>query len=87
MKIKSFIFAILFTITGVILGACGSVESHATHASNFKMYKEIEKGSMEVHYLIDGSTGVNYIVLDRYKGGVTITPRLNADGTLYTSAY
>ena len=85
MKFKSFIFATLFTITGAILGACGSVESHATHSSNFKMYKEIEEGSMELHYLIDETTGVNYIVLDRYKGGVAITPRLNANGTLYIS--
>lgn len=35
---------------------------------------------------IDPKTGVNYIVISDYNcHGICITPRLNADGTLYIS--
>lgn len=38
--------------------------------------------------LVDNATGVNYIVVERnskYGEGVSITPRFNADGSLYVS--
>ena len=36
------------------------------------------------HIYVDGATGVNYIEINS-NSGVAITPRLNADGSLYVS--
>lgn len=85
MKFKSFIFATLFTITGVILASCGSTKSQAEQSSSFKIYEETQKDNMDIYCLVDKDTGVNYIVIDRYNGGAAITPRLNTNRTLYLS--
>ena len=37
-----------------------------------------------IHTVVDNETGVTYIVVER-NSGVTITPRFNADGSLYVS--
>jgi hypothetical protein len=77
---------------GFILGACGS-EVIAEQNYPLKIWSENRNGQMETWCLVDENTGVNYIVVaPKFTGtngssydGVCITPRLNPDGTLYTS--
>ena len=89
MKLKPFIFALFFTITGVILGACSSTISYAEQTYPLKIWKQNENGKMETFCVVDEDTGVNYVVvtgeLYSHTVGTAITPRLNADGTLFIS--
>ena len=54
-----------------------------------KIWMQNENGYFYTLIVVDDETGVNYIVVstDRYSKAVpvAITPRLNADGTLYVS--
>lgn len=90
-KIRTFLAVILLVVFGFVLGACGSTAiAEQTHP--LKIWKENRNGQMETWKVVDENTGVNYIVVaPRYTetgnsfDGISITPRLNADGTLYTS--
>lgn len=87
--IKTFIIVCAFTLFGFILGACGS-EVIAEQNYPLKIWSENKNGQMETWCLVDDNTGVNYIVVaPKFNGieygGVSITPRLNSDGTLYVS--
>ena len=88
VKIRAILFAILFLITGLILGACVTT-SYAAQERPLKIWFENENGKMQTYSLVDENTGVNYIVVsgELYGSGIgtAITPRLNADGTLYVS--
>lgn len=89
-KIKIFTLSmglILFGF-GFGLGTCGSnVMAEQNHP--LKIWKHNENGKMETFCVVDEDTGVNYIVVtgELYQKGIgtAITPRLNEDGTLYTS--
>ena len=90
-KVKIFVIATVFIIIGFIMGACGSAVM-ADQIHPLKIWKENRNGQMETWKVIDDDTGVNYIVVapnwnERGSSydGVCITPRLNADGSLYTS--
>ena len=90
-KSKTIIISIAFAISGFVLGACGE-QALAANDYPLKIWKENTNGQMETWKVVDDKTGVNYIVVVpnwNSKGcsydGVTITPRLNADGTLYVS--
>ena len=91
-KMKTTIIAIAFLISGFILGACGEQALAANDSSenSFVMYHEFDMNK-STHYerilsLVDNDTGVNYIVVTNgFDRSIAITPRLNADGTLYTS--
>lgn len=90
-RIKIFIIAIAFMINGFILGACGSTVI-AEQTYPLTIWKENRNGQMETWKVVDKDTGVNYIVVApvfREQGheydGICITPRLNADGSLYVS--
>lgn len=65
-----------------LLGACGG----ATISSAANTPNSIEQYSP--NYVVDEATGVNYIVISK-KGyceyAIAITPRLNADGSLYVT--
>lgn len=87
-KIKTFVIAVAFMISGFVLGVCGSTTiAEQTHP--LKIWFENENGKMETYCLVDENTGVNYIVIsgELYQKGIgtAITPRLNADGSLYVS--
>ena len=41
---------------------------------------------MHVYCIQDEKTGVNYLIAAQYEGGVFITPRLNADGSLFVTS-
>ena len=85
---KKVIFGIVFVFAGFLLGACGSTV-FAEQDYPLKLWKQNENGSYQTWHVIDDDTGVNYIVFAAKDGttskGCTITPRLNADGSLYIS--
>lgn len=85
-KIKSFIVTICLVLCGFVLGACGSNVT-ASQDWPLKIWKQNKNGMMETYCLVDEDTGVNYIVVsgELYQTGIgtAITPRLNADGSLY----
>lgn len=77
-------------LCGLYLGACADV-AIANNNQNpvFTGTTEYDCGWYDTSCLIDNDTGVNYIVVNRYGSGsaIAITPRLNADGSLYVSEY
>ena len=91
-KVKIFVIATVFIIIGFIMDACGSAVM-ADQTYPLKIWKENRNGQMETWKVVDDDTGVNYIVVapnwsergNNSYDGVCITPRLNADGSLYTS--
>ena len=94
-NIKSIIFSLMFIYVGFILGACGNVtiasSSNVNETLRYVESFEKNNGMVEIFEYVDKETGVNYIVLGswhktgaRYEG-ITITPKLNADGSLYIS--
>lgn len=85
---KKGLFQKLIILAAVIVVLCGLLacgESQAkTEGYDYSIYG-ILKNYDDFKIYVDEETGVNYIVYstNAYKGG--ITPRYNADGTLYVS--
>lgn len=80
---KKLIIAIL--AFALILCLAGCIEVSKSNESNETKPKE--ESTSNVYIWIDKKTGVQYIVYSYkcgYSGMGGITPRLNADGTLYT---
>lgn len=90
-SIKKFITICICILIGFIIGACGN-ESIASQDNPLKIWQHNRNGQMETWCVVDENTGVNYVVVapsyssngHKYDG-VCITPRLNSDGTLYTT--
>lgn len=82
------IFIIIGMMFMFILGACAATTVSAEQTWPLKIWKQNENGYFTTLCLVDENTGVNYIVVSgqNYSNTPTIaiTPRLNADGTLYT---
>ena len=83
---------ILLTISLVImfiLGACTSTKVIADQSNPLKIWYHNENGYTHTWQLVDEDTEVNYIVVTTERGNgemaIAITPRLNADGSLYVS--
>lgn len=89
-KVKTIIIAGMFTILGCVLGACGTTAS-AQQDYPLKIWRQNENGMCKTWNVVDEDTGVNYVVVTTSNSGnsasysVAITPRLNADGTLYVT--
>ena len=90
-RFKPVILALCFIACGFMLGACVHTV-HAEQEKPLKIWQENRNGQMETWCVVDDETGVNYVVVAPIfseKGygydGVCITPRLNADGSLYVS--
>ena len=86
MKIvRNIILSGTFLLTGVFLGACTT--TYAEQESSLKVTGDLNSANINTWIVVDEDTGVNYIVFSRFGSGVSvsITPRLNADGSLYTS--
>lgn len=85
---KKIILAICLLIS-FLLGACSSIPVVAEQNYPLKIWKHNSNGKMETYCLVDEDTGVNYIVVsgELYGHGIgtAMTPRLNADGSLYIS--
>ncbi len=75
------ISAIIFTV--FLLGACAdTVIASSTYSGSIEQYEN--NGSSRFYVYVDPDTGVNYMVYAApYKGG--ITPRYNANGSLFVS--
>lgn len=86
MKRIIMIGALLFAF---LLGACSTSVANAEQTWPLKIWKQNENGKYETLNIVDEDTGVNYIVVSgelfQKSVGIAITPRLNADGSLYTS--
>lgn len=87
-KVRNGLIYSVFLLSGLILGACATT-TYAEQERPLKIWFENENGKMQTYSLVDENTGVNYIVVsgELYQKGIgtAITPRLNADGTLYVS--
>lgn len=82
------IFIIIGMMFMFILGSCAVTTVSAEQTWPLKIWKQNENGCFTTLCLVDENTGVNYIIVSgqNYSNTPTIaiTPRLNADGTLYT---
>lgn len=72
-----------------MVGACSPVsEVIAEQTRPLKIWFENENGAYETLKVVDEKTGVNYVVVATEVGNghrsIAITPRLSADGSLYT---
>lgn len=87
MKRIIMIGALLFAF---LLGACSTSVANAEQTWPLKIWKQNDNGTYHTLCVVDEDTGVNYIVVSmkptgRYESAISVTPRLNADGSLYTS--
>ena len=83
MKKKLSMLAVL-TI-GILVG-CGTTSiTNAEQSYPLKIWLQNRNGGMETYNVVDEETGVNYVVVSYYSDSVTMSPRYNADGTLYVS--
>ena len=73
----------------LLLGACSSTVASAEQTNPIKIWFQNENGAYETLQVVDENTGVNYVVVATEVGNghrsIAITPRLNADGTLYVT--
>ena len=71
------------------IGVCSTAVVTAEQTQPIKIWKQNENGKYETLHIVDEDTGVNYIVVsgELYSKsvGIAITPRLNADGSLYVT--
>lgn len=78
---------ILMCLICFILGACMPMVADAEQTWPLKIWKHNDNGMYTTLCVVDEVTGVNYIVVSgELHGspiGAAITPRLNADGSLY----
>ena len=83
-------FLVILGLIGMfLLGACATTSVGAEQTHPLKIWKHNENGEASTWCLVDEDTGVNYIVVttELYEkpGAGAITPRLNADGSLYVT--
>lgn len=82
---------ILVTILVISLTCAIVVPVDAAQDYPLKIWKQNENGRFMTLNVVDEKTGVNYIVVSAescygdYTTTVAITPRLNADGSLYVT--
>ena len=79
---------ILMCLVCFIFGACMPAIVSAEQNNPLKIWYQNNNGYADTWNLVDTNTGVNYVVVsvDSPRGmGISITPRLNADGSLYVT--
>ena len=84
------IISILCLMFAFILGACSVTEVNAEQTWPLKIWKQNENGDYKTFCIVDEDTGVNYVVasisrMGSHECAISITPRLNADGSPYVS--
>lgn len=72
------------------LGACMATDANAEQNHPLKIWAENSNGCYRTFCVVDDNTGVNYVVVSANWAGqsdfsIAITPRLNADGSLYVT--
>ena len=85
---KKIILVVCF-ILAFLLGACSTSKVSAEQTWPLKIWKQNDNSTVSTYCVIDDDTGVNYVVVTAmtYSNAKTIaiTPRFNADGSLYVS--
>lgn len=84
---------IALCMTMMLLGGCVGSTAVAKESQDYplKIWKQNVNGNYMTMNVVDEETGVNYVVVVCRNSGayqsptIAITPRLNADGTLYVS--
>lgn len=80
---------ILMCLICLTLGACIPMSANAEQTRPLKIWYHNSNGAMHTYCLRDDDTGVNYVVVSTERGNgeysIAITPRLNADGSLYVT--
>ena len=83
------VLVIISMVAMFMLGACSATTVSAGQDNPIKIWPQNKNGTYETLKVVDTETGVNYIVVSgdlySHSRGIAITPRLNADGTLYIS--
>lgn len=83
------IISIVCLMLAFLFGACSATEVSAEQTRPLKIWYQNTNGAYHTFKVVDDDTGVNYVVVSSERGNgeysIAITPRLNADGTLYTS--
>lgn len=87
---KNWKLPLIIVGTVLLVALCGCTTTvHAEQKNPLKIWFQNENGAYETFCLVDEETGVNYVVVGTEVGNghrsISITPRLNADGTLYVS--
>lgn len=92
MRITIKAMAVILSIILVISLTCAIVTpANAAQGYPLKIWKQNENGQFMTLNIVDEITGVNYIVISTISlygdktRSVAVTPRLNADGSLYIS--
>lgn len=80
---------VLMMLLSFAFGACAVTTVSAEQTRPLKIWYHNSNGYVNTYCLVDDITGVNYIVVaadgPESHGNPAITPRLNADGTLYVT--
>lgn len=83
------VISVICLVFVFLLGACTTTSADAEQTWPLKIWHQNTNGSVDTYCLVDDDTGVNYVVVTAmtYSNAKTIaiTPRLNADGSLYVS--
>ena len=81
------ILVIISMIAMFLFGACSATNVNAEQNNPIKIWFQNTNSAYHTLKVVDDDTGVNYIVVsterDNGEYSIAITPRLNADGTLY----
>lgn len=87
-KVRDLIIAVVFFLAGFLMMSCGADVVMAKQNKPLKIWHENENGYCDTWNLIDEKTNVNYIVVTSFGPhgqSCTISPRFNADGSLYVN--
>lgn len=82
------ILLIISMITMFLLGACSAETVSANQDNPIKIWRQNSTAMYNTLKVVDDDTGVNYIVVsmhDHRGNAISITPRLNADGSVYVN--
>lgn len=83
------VMIVMACVVCFIFGACAAGTASAEQTRPLKIWYENTNGAYHTFKVVDDNTGVNYVVVSTERGNgeysIAITPRLNADGSLYTS--
>ena len=84
-KLKNIMISILLVCFGFVLSSCADTV-YAEQEQPIKIWYQNQNGYMETYVIVDEDSGVNYIAVTAHSPrghSVSITPRLNKDGTIY----
>ena len=86
---KKAILGFMSIFAAFIFGACSATAASAEQTHPLKIWMQNENGAYNTLCVVDETTGVNYVVVSMNRNNtdytIAITPRLNADGSIYAS--